>query len=389
MVTLRGDSFTSEGNFFTLHLMSRENKSNIEISRANTRARFEQWVNNPECEANILSTVHDVGIEKAAKKLGYESQFKQSAFAVTRGTQFEAGLYKDGASLLIQALKRVKAIAKDIDPNFIDLRLRMNGGKVIKSIEEAMEETLALFDRSANGEVHKLTIVAGPLIRIPKGILLPEATLIIDSLILNPTTDGAVEVTVGEIKIFPDRGGNTDPSQLASARAQAGVYVHGLHMVISALAKHDKLQVRDKGFLVFTWPGSNAPVVRWDEDLRWQAQRAAVGFDQLEQSALKVFDESQMKISEEQLVDLVIQSSKSYNSSCIKFCDLYRHCFDEAVNRGDPVVLGDDAARFFYGMDLSRVSELMNGSTALNERELDLQNQLVADLTLPPILGAS
>ena len=36
----------------------------------------------------------------------------------------------------------------------------------------------------------------------------------------------------------------------------------------------DSLHVRTNGFLVFTWPGSNSPVVRWDEDLRWQAQRA-------------------------------------------------------------------------------------------------------------------
>ena len=367
--------------------MAEDRGGNSIASRANTRARFEQWVNNPSCEANILSTVHDVGIEKAAKKLGFESQFKQSTFAVTRGNQFEAGLYKDGAKALITALKRVNAIEENIQPAFIDLRMKLNGGKKISSIEQAMRETLGMLKEVNAGKTKVLTIVAGPLIKIPKGILLPEATLIIDSLILNPNLDGSVDLIVGEIKIFPDRGGNTDPSQLSSARAQAGVYIHGLTMVIENLKLEEKLKVRTNGFLVFTWPGSNSPVVRWDEDLRWQAQRAAVGFDQLENAALKVFDESQRRISEDALIDLVIESSKTYNSSCIKFCDMNRHCFDEALKRSDPVILGDDSARFFHGLTLERVSELVSGDKPKNSRELDLQRQLLDDSTLPPILG--
>jgi len=359
-----------------------------EASRANTRARFEQWVNNPTCEANILSTAHDIGMEKAAKKLGHDSQFKQSTFAVTRGVQFEAGLYRDDAANLISALKRVKAIKEKLQPEFVDLRLRMNGGKNVLSIDQAMKETLNLFENTAKGSIKEITIVAGPLIKIPKGVLLPEATLIIDSLIIQPKKDGTSDLTVGEIKIFPDRGGNTDPGQLASARAQAGVYVHGLTMVVDALHLANKLVVRNKGFLVFTWPGSNSPVIRWDEDLRWQAQRAAVGFDQLEKTALEVFDDSQRGIPENALIDLIIESSKSYNSSCIKFCDMYRVCFDDAVKRSDPAILGEDSARFFYDMSLDRVSELLNGGSPVNEREVDLQRQLIADSTVPPILGA-
>ena len=133
--------------------MVEETKANSEVSRANTRARFEQWVNNPSCEANILSTVHDVGIEKAAKKLGFDSQFKQSTFAVSRGNQFEVGLYKDNATILIAALKRVKAIKEKIDPGFIDLRLRMNGGKRIANIEQAMHETLKMLEDANSGKI--------------------------------------------------------------------------------------------------------------------------------------------------------------------------------------------------------------------------------------------
>ncbi len=60
--------------------------------------------------------------------------------------------------------------------------------------------------------------------------MLPEAILVIDgaAVILRDLTPP--ELIVGEIKTYPDRGGYTEPAQLAQARAQAGVYVHGLDL---------------------------------------------------------------------------------------------------------------------------------------------------------------
>lgn len=358
-----------------------------DAARTNTRARFEQWVQNPSCTSNVLSTVHNVGMDKAAKQLGYESQFKQSSFAVTRGIQFEAGLFKNNAEMLIKALRRVKALRNRDIPDFLDLRLKMNGGNKINSIEGAIKATIKVLSDAANNQISNITIVAGALIKIPKGILLPEATLIIDVLIITPKRDDQTQITVGEIKIFPDRGGNTDVSQLASARAQAGVYIHGLELVLKMNNWTTDLTIRNKGFLVFTWPGSNAPVVRWDEDLKWQTQRASVGFDQLEKSAQGLFEDAQKSLTQEELVNLIISSSKTYNSSCIKFCDLNRYCFNQALNESNPIILGDDAARLFHDMTLIRVSELSKGAEPKNAREEEVQKQLLAKAPLPKILG--
>ena len=67
-------------------------------ARRNTRARFEQWAKNPTCEANTLSAVHNVRLDKAAEAVGIEATFGQSPFAIARGNRFEAGLFFDEAT---------------------------------------------------------------------------------------------------------------------------------------------------------------------------------------------------------------------------------------------------------------------------------------------------
>lgn len=126
------------------------------------------------------------------------------------------------------------------------------------------------------------------MIKIPKGVILPEALLIIDLVTVTTVMDGVARVTVGEIKVFPDRGGHTDPQQLASARAQAGLYRHAFELAISSLGLSDRLDLAADGVLIFTWPGSNSPSVRAHEDLTYQAIRAQRGFERLEEVALGV-----------------------------------------------------------------------------------------------------
>jgi hypothetical protein len=57
-----------------------------EEARRNTRGRFEQWAKNATYDANTLSAVHNVRLDKAAEAVGVES-----SFAVARGNRFEAG----------------------------------------------------------------------------------------------------------------------------------------------------------------------------------------------------------------------------------------------------------------------------------------------------------
>lgn len=197
--------------------------------RGASGGRFEQWAKNPTCDANTLSAVHNVRLDEAAKAAGFDASFGQSPFAITRGNRFETGLFFKDAEKLRAALERKRCLPEG-STGFLDLRLMLNGGTRVTSVDQALQETDEWLRRIASDPAAAESIVAAPMIKIPEGVILPEALLIIDAVTVTTTVDGRARVTVGEVKMFPDRGGHTDPRQLASARAQAGVYEHALRL---------------------------------------------------------------------------------------------------------------------------------------------------------------
>lgn len=345
-------------------------------ARRNTRGRFEQWAKNPTCDANTLSAVHNVRLDKAAESIGIKASFGQSPFAITRGNRFEAGLFFDDAARLRRALER-KGCLPEGSIGFHDLRLKMNGGTLVTSVDQALSETEAWLRRVAAGPEGAESIVAAPMIKIPKGVILPEALLIIDVVTVTGTDEGRPRLTVGEVKVFPDRGGHTDPRQLASARAQAGVYEHALRLAVSSLGLADDLEIATRGFLVFTWPGSNSPSIRASEDLTYQAIRAARGFDRLEEVALSVVRDDDFSADNPTLINRVLDAPTDYSEVCLSFCDLAPRCHARALGADDPIVLGDEVGRFLGDTTISRALELMSGAEPADDREFDLKRQLV------------
>ena len=344
-------------------------------ARRNTRGRFEQWAKNPTCAANTLSAVHNIRLDAAAKAAGLDPSFGQSPFAIARGNQFEAGLFFDDAARLRSALERKRCLS-DGSAGFLDLRLRMNGGSRIVSVDEALHATEEWLSDIASDPSAADSIVAAPMIRIPKGVILPEALLIIDAVTVVHRNDVAL-VTVGEVKVFPDRGGHTDPQQLATARAQAGVYRHALDLAVSALGLADRITVAPDGFLVFTWPGSNSPSIRAGEDLTYQAIRAARGFDRLEEVAQSLVRTDDFRTDEPTLVQRVLDAETDYAESCLSFCDLAPRCHQRALNAADPVVLGNEVQRLLGDTTIDRAIELLHGGLPISARERDLQRQLL------------
>jgi hypothetical protein len=200
--------------------------------------------------------------------------------------------------------------------------------------------------------------------------MLPEALLVID--VVTVTYDGPrVLLTVGEIKTYPDRGGYTDGAELATARGQAGVYVHGLDLVIAELGLGGQLEVSRSGFLVLSRPGFNQPSIRPGEDLRYQAKRAERGFRRLEEAAIALPEPGA-----KDLVAAVRNAKTAYSEHCITFCDRASGCHGRAAAQGDPTVLGEDVARFLGAIDLPRVLKLMDGDKAANPAEADLMRRL-------------
>ena len=131
-----------------------------------------------------------------------------------------------------------------------------------------------------------------------------------------------------------------------------------------------------KGFLVFTWPGSNSPVIRADEDLRFQALRAEQGFEQLDKIAVNL-----MKNKPEDETDIfnwVAHSRTEYKEACWNFCDLAARCQDFAIKEDRAIILGREAARTLGTVTVTRAIELMDGAKPLNQFEESLAKQLQA-----------
>jgi hypothetical protein len=343
-------------------------------ARRNTRGRFEQWAKNPTCEANTLSAVHNVRLDAAARAVGLPASFGQSPFAISRGNTFEAGLFYDDAARLRSTLER-KACLPSGSTGLLDLRLRMNGGRRVGSVDQALQLTKSWLNRLARQPVGAESVVAAPMIKIPKGVMLPEALLIVD-VVTVVVVEGRARISVGEIKVFPDRGGHTDPRQLAAARAQAGVYRHALELAVQSLGLADDLDIAPDGFLVFTWPGSNAPSVRAGEDLTYQAIRAQRGFERLEEVAQALVREDDFTADNPALVQRVLDAPTDYVEGCLAFCDLAPRCHQRAMEADAPMILGDEAERLLGETTISRALELMNGAEPGNVREQDLQRQL-------------
>jgi hypothetical protein len=202
--------------------------------------------------------------------------------------------------------------------------------------------------------------------------MLPEAVLILDVMAIR--TDGQIpEVFVGEVKTNPDRGGHTDSGNLATARAQAGLYVHALELLVGQLGISDRVAISHLGFLVLTRPGSNRPSIRAGEDLRFQAERARRGFELLEKAALGLPPYDPVGDDE---IGAIQHAATDYSEACLSFCDRAAKCHADALGAGNPSVLGDDVERFLGDIDLHRAVELLDGAEPTGEAEQDLMRRV-------------
>ena len=177
-------------------------------------------------------------------------------------------------------------------------------------------------------------------------------------------TPRPTRLVVGEIKTYPDRAGYTDSAELATARAQAGVYVHGLDLVIEELGLAERFDVAREGFLVLTRPGFNQPSIRAGEDL------ALSGGDGLS-AASPCFGprrEPYLRPDGRDRLAAVILAETHYCENCVSRSAIALTCVAEmALESGlGRQCLGDDVARFLGSVSLPRALELMQGAEPLN-----------------------
>lgn len=346
-------------------------KSPKAATSRDTRRRFEQWARNPDCEANTLSALLAIPMAEVAVAEGHEPTTGQSPMALIRGQQFEAQLLRDDAARLRAELEGTGVLPAG-SSGLLDLRMRRNGGPM-KNLDVAREATSAFLHRLATMTKGNLetSLVAAATISVPGGAMLPEALLVLDLLAVTWDAETSTpSLTIGEIKVYPDRGGDTDRVELATARAQAGIYLHGLRAVLAGLGLGARVTVSNRGFLVLTRPGSNRPSVRAGEELEFQARRAERGLIKLRGVAARM--EAVHGRTPSSPLAVVQAGQTCWAEQCPSFCDRARACREKAMAAGDPSALGDDLARFVGPIDLARVRELVRGATPGTPAEQDM-----------------
>lgn len=337
-------------------------------SAQDTRRRFEQWAKNPRCTANAASAILNIPMIKVAQAEGVAVKFGQSPFALARGQSFERSMFKDDAAVL-----REELVASGVLPasstGFADFRFKRNGGPITK-IEDGLAATSAWMKELAGGRLAR-TIAAGATIRIPGGVMLPHATLCIDAIAV-VERGGRPTIIVGEVKVYPDRGGYTDATQLATSRAQAGMYVHGLRLAIEEAKLDRALTVDSTGFLVLSRSGSNRISIRANEDFSGQAERARTGLATLSSVA------QQLKLAPSEGLPVIQKAPVNYCEACVSFCERAERCRSEAERSGSGSVLGDEAQRFLGDVSLERVAQLANGAQPKDEHEREIARILAS-----------
>lgn len=317
---------------------------------------------------------------KVAEHAGFRSTFGASPFALARGNQFEANLIRDDGARIIPELIATGVLPEGAS-GVVDLRISINGGtdRSLRTLEDSIARTLDTLIGLSRDSAPRPALLAGATVRLPGAAMIPEAILIIDLLAVRPSDSGtATEIVVGEVKTYPDRGGHTDIHQLAQVRAQMGLYLYALRTVITSLPTESRPALAETGFIVLSRPGSDFPRVRADEDLRYQEARARRGFSLLDEVGAELPAVGIEEEDAENRLDAVLHAATHYCESCLSFCDLAERCHAQALALADPIVLGDDVARFVGNIDLVRVCELLDGAAPVDDHERDLMARVRA-----------
>jgi hypothetical protein len=309
-------------------------------------------------------------MSEIARAEGSPAIFGQSPFALARGQSFEAGLLRNGGERLLEALIAAQVLPVGAN-GLLDLRQRIHGGPMA-NLDEAIEATSRHFLACAHPDPEqrpRQCLIAGAALCLPGEMMLPEAVLVLDVLVVRRGSE-RTELIVGEVKTYPDRGGHTDGEQLATARAQAGAYAHGLELTLEGLGLAQQLEVALHGFLVLSKPGSNLPSVRAGEDLRYQLERARRGFELLRGLARRL---GRVPADAPRFVR---EAGTSYAETCVSFCERASLCRERCATSGDPALLGLDMAHWLGQIRLPRALELLAGEPPQNDAEHELIEHL-------------
>lgn len=327
------------------------------MSTRNVRRRLEQFLANPSCQANAQSVALDVPMRAVAESEGHSEREAQSPYALRRGATFESALFDNEAQELRVALAKRRVLSSE-DAIVHDLRLTRNRGPSMKTLDQS-RASFARWIINAEDQPRVAHVFIAPAIDGPAREVLGEGILAPDLIIAHPVERGAAtwELEIGEIKVYPDRGGHTDVADLAAARSQAGLYLFALRQWLARVAP--SVLARRTGVLVLSWAGTNRPSVHAGEDLEFRARAAERAIDQLRAIAQRT---APAPPAVRRSLAVVSEAPTDYREACLSFCPRAARCHRDACERQAPRALGDSAANALGELDLARAYALIDGA---------------------------
>jgi hypothetical protein len=260
------------------------------------------------------------------------------------------------------------------DAVIVDLRLTRSGGPSAETLDDA-RDAFARWIANAAAEPQTPHVFIAPAIDAPARDVLGEGILAPDIIVAHPCSNGRWELEIGEVKVYPDRGGHTDTNDLAATRSQAGLYLLALEGALAMWGVSD-VTARERGFLVLSWAGSNTPSVRSGESLAFRARAAARGIERLRQAAAALSPVTAGAKDRAKGLAVIAAAATEYREACVSFCPRAGLCHRRACDAQAPTSLGDAAETALRGVDLSRAFALASGDPPANDREAVIVEQL-------------
>lgn len=304
------------------------------------RVRLEQYLSNPACETNRHSALFNVNISQVVKYLRNSSQIKSwiepnstgiSEIASKSGQQFEASLFANNCELVLQIASKLAVTANQVNDDFRFI----DGKKFEDHIRDRISASKSLIaDLVAKKDVG-LWIING--FALPVEMLGEETHLEIDIVLASRKKSGVLEISLGEVKVYPYKAGRTNSHQLETARAQLGLYHHIMRGLISDHELDGSVILRNDGFLVLQNLATGQPFVEDWEDLTFLSERARQAVSLVSDPTIN------LHLRPDKALAKVADSKHRFQESCWVQCELAQHCHTELIQQDNPLVLGESA----------------------------------------------
>jgi len=357
-----------------------------ETNTASPRRRLEQLVSNPDCSTNAASALLQIPLTEIAKARGAIAGPGQSPFAFEQGALFEKRILtprrKNGLIPLKVELEKHGLLIESAPFEQPDLRAR--------GYEASFDDSIA-FLNSISTKANKETQYLGAGFRFIAEEIPPGGGDVEIDLVLIRFNDLSKKwsIGIGEIKTYPDRAGLTDPQQLATARAQSGLYRRLLMTWLARKSLTEHFEVAELGFLVFMNVRSAWPSVLPHETLVEQDERAdkAIELFNAKYQSEEWTEWLTPSVSlEERFKNLVDHASTHYTKACWSFCPAVEVCFEKLIDADDPVILGADAKEILGERTIEYVQKLLAGQVPPTAADAEILEKLT-DATFDRVIG--